>query len=187
MFTRALEQLRATYSAPVHDRLDVDHRQSLLYCALDLDLPLDTPASKRALRWIDNIHRVDSFIEMQARLPRENRRLDPARTSEEERHLAFWIRFQRRPATRELLCTYQLRRLEALRGFHWDPLETRWHAMFDDYESYMAATGQIPRYRTADQDERRLAAWADKQRKRHRARDLPEERTARLRAIGVVR
>src|SRR5690606_2601010 len=117
----------------------------------------------RVAAWIRSVQRLDDFISQHGRLPRENNRLvDPI--SAQEQSLADWVRYQRRPATRDLHCDYQRRRLEGIPGFHWDPLDTQWNTMFAAFARFVGTEHRAPRYRSGDPNERALATWAAKQR-----------------------
>ncbi len=93
---------------------------------------------------------------------------------------ADWVRFQRKPATRDLHCDYQRRRLETLAGFSWDPLGEAWERQLGSLIQFMAVNRRMPKYRSAVTSERRLAGWLAKQRHLHRNGRLTQTRATAL-------
>jgi hypothetical protein len=144
----------------------------------------DFPRSQPVL-WIVNVREAEVFVTEFGRLPRENNRLPVGVISRRERALADWLRYQRRAATRELLCSYQMGRLETLAGFSWAPHDDLWHRSLDDYEQFVANHRRSPSTRSVDLQERRLAIWASKQRYRHRRGELVEERIRLLETLPI--
>ena len=70
-------------------------------------------------------------------------------------------------------------------GFSWAPLADSWQETYDQYRRFLQQQGRAPRYRSADPGEKRLAAWAAKQRWRHRRGQLPQERRQQLSQLSV--
>lgn len=114
----ALNKLHKEYtllSGVPLDQLSDDQIRSLQYYQAATQ---PTTETTRAKHWVDNAARLEGFVQENSRMPRENSRkrwsIPPT-----ERSLADWVRYQRR--IEEKLCDYQARRLEAVRGFSWDP------------------------------------------------------------------
>jgi hypothetical protein len=169
--------------------LTEDETRSILYFRTEQSLAAggtnadDIP--RRVLKWITSARAVDDFIAAVGRLPRENNRLPRAHVSAEERVLVEWLRYQRRPRTRETHCDYQRRRLEAVPGFLWEPIADRWSDTFRDYERFLVRHRRAPSIRSVDPLERHLAAWASKQRHRRRRRHLDAARESALATLPI--
>ncbi len=169
--------------------LTEDETRSILYFRTEQSLAAggtnadDIP--RRVLKWITSARAVDDFIAAAGRLPRENNRLPRAQVSAEERVLVEWLRYQRRPRTRETHCDYQRRRLVAIPGFLWDPITDRWSGTFRDYERFLVRHRRAPSVRSADPLERHLAAWASKQRHLRRRGHLDPARESKLATLPI--
>lgn len=172
-----------------HRSLTPDQARSLSYYFTELALIRDpdsaTAARDRVTTWCTNVLALDAFADAEKRMPRENNRLPREETPQVERRLADWVTYQRTPATRAQHCTYQQRRLSAIPGFSWSPLDDRWWDAYREYRGFITAHGKAPRYRSEEQDEKRLAAWAAKQRWRNRTSGLEAERREALSALSV--
>lgn len=144
-----------------------------------------TATSSRVLGWVTSVRAVDDFIAAVGRLPRENNRVRRAEVSAVERVLVEWLRYQRRPRTRETHCDYQRRRLEAFPGFLWDPIADRWSETFRAYELFLHQHRRAPSVRAADPVERSLAAWASKQRHLRRRGQLDPARESALTRLPI--
>lgn len=167
-------------------RLSDDERQSLRYFRAERHFssswglaPVD-----RVGRWAHTVLRLDAFVHAEGRLPRENNRLEAAAISVEERSLADFVRYQRRPATRDLHCTYQSLRLLCVPGFSWNPLDDAWDRMFEAFASFVGAYRRAPRLRSSNPDEKKLAAWSAKQRHFMKLGTLPIERQMKLNSLS---
>jgi hypothetical protein len=169
--------------------LTEDEARSILYFRTDQSLAAGrTPSNgvpSRVFRWVTSVRAVDEFIATHGRLPRENNRLPRAEVTSEERVLVEWLRYQRRPRTRETHCSYQRRRLEALPGFRWDPIADSWSDTFRTYEAFLTQNHRAPAVRSADPFERSLAAWAAKQRFLRRRGRLDLTRESALAALSI--
>jgi hypothetical protein len=165
-----------------------DEARSILYFRTEQSIEAgkslnDIPS--RVLRWVTSVRAVDEFIATHGRLPRENNRLPRTEVSAEERVLVEWLRYQRRPRTREGHCSYQRRRLEALPGFRWDPIADYWSATFRAYEVFLDQNHRAPAVRSSDSFERSLAAWAAKQRFLRRRGRLDLARESELARLPI--
>jgi hypothetical protein len=172
-----------------HRSLTPDQARSLSYYFTELSLIHDpgsaAVAGDRVMTWSTSVLALDAFVHAEKRMPRENNRLPRDETPQVERRLADWATYQRTPATRAQHCDYQRRRLSVIPGFSWSPLDDRWWEAYREYRAFITAHGRAPRYRSEEQDEKRLAAWAAKQRWRHRRSVLPGERSQALSALTV--
>lgn len=166
-------------------RLKPDELRSLRYLRMaEATDPAGPSPSDRIGAWLHRAHHVEQFVRRTGRLPRENNRLPKESIDPIEQTLADWLRYQRRAATRSLHCEYQRLRLESVPGFSWEPLGDRWDERFAEYVSFIGRQHRIPLYRSADQHERSLAAWATKQRSFLRAGTLPQERARKLASLN---
>ena len=73
-----------------------------------------------------------------------------------------------------------MRRLACIPGYHRHPLEDAWIRNVIDYRHFTEARRHAPRLRSEDPDEKRLAAFAAKQRFAYRHGRLSPERIATL-------
>ena len=169
--SNAIAQLHADYAAlglRPPTALTSDRRRSLLFYRCELALlphtspPPQTPV--RVIRWLQTLAVLEAFIAGENRWPRENRRLDRAAITAEERHLATWVRTQRTAADRGARCDYQRRRLACVPGFHLHPLAEKWYRHVTEYQHSTDTHRRAPFLRSDDPTERRLARFAAKQR-----------------------
>jgi hypothetical protein len=183
----ALTQLHADYATLAlrpSAALTPDHRRSLLFYRGELAMlahippPSQTPI--RVLRWLQTLTVLEAFIARERRWPRENRRLDPAAITAEERQLATWVRTQRTAADEGVRCDYQLRRLACVPGFHLYPLAEQWFRQVTEYRHFTSAHRRAPLLRSADPTEGRIARFAAKQRLAYRRGRLSPDRIATL-------
>lgn len=144
--------------------------------------PDDTSSRRRPKDWVSTLLDVESFVNTHGVLPRENNRKTQ---EEEEKRLAFWLRYQRRRGAAGELCSYQRLSLEALEGFSWAPADDVWNAHFDAYLRFLGREQRAPRYRAEDPEERQLAAWAAKQRHMAKHGHLDEARIERLDTLPI--
>jgi hypothetical protein len=183
----ALNQLHADYAALAlrpSAALTLDHRRSLLFYRCELALLAHTPPPPetpiRGIRWLQTLTALEAFIARETRWPRENRRLDRAAITPEERLLATWVRTQRTAADEGVRSDYQLRRLACVPGFHLHPLAEQWFRQVTEYRHFTSAHRRAPLLSSADPTERRIARFAAKQRLAYRRGRLPPERIATL-------
>jgi hypothetical protein len=186
----AIDQLHADYAT--HARrppaaLTPDRRRSLLFYRGELALlartpvPPQTPA--RVLRWLQTLTALEAFISRETRWPRENRRLDRAAITAEERHLATWVRTQRTAVDGGVRCDYQLRRLASIPGFHLHPLAEQWYRHATGYQHFTLTHRRAPLLRGDGPTERSLARFAAKQRLSYRRGRLSPDRIATLESL----
>ena len=162
--------------------LTADQQRSLLYFRAEQAMTdHGTPMPRdRVGRWVHHLVRAVEFTHRTEHLPRENNRAADGEIGDEERMLADWLRYQRRPATRALHCDYQRRRLECVQGFSWDPHGERWNATYAQFVDFVEEQRRAPRYRSTDLHERAIAAWAAKQRHLIRRGALSQDRAQKL-------
>jgi hypothetical protein len=172
-----LEQLQAHYSKLEAGtrRLTFDEQISLAFYRAEVlreSVEFDHDDKSRVTSWLRTVWRVEAFVAQAGRLPRRNSRISKEQVDPVEHALADWLRYQRRPRSQDLHCAYQRQRLELIAGFQWDPIEERWVAQLEALRTFRAENGRAPRYRSADQAEKSLAAWVGRQRKAMRAGTL---------------
>lgn len=184
----ALHQLHNRYAALAAEDSRVftdDKRRSVAYYLLDVNDRQDPAARDRPAVWVRTVRLLHAFTVREGRLPRENNRLGRQEITDEERRLAEWVRYQRRPATRASHCDYQRRRLEAVPGFRWDPIGQAWMTNLEAYRVFTAARRRAPSSRSLDAGERRLAVWAAKQRFHRKRGRLAAGRVAALNRLPM--
>lgn len=59
----------------------------------------------------------------------------------------------------------------------------KWNAVFTDFSAWVKEHGALPRRRSTDPQEKRLANWLNVQRRNHRGNDIPENLEAILRTV----
>ncbi|MHC5796487.1 helicase associated domain-containing protein [Lacisediminihabitans sp. FW035] len=182
-----LDQLREDFAALTRrppNSMSIDQRRSVTFYLTEAALvagvkvPPLTPA--RTVQWLRALADLEVFLAREGRWPRENNRLERNAISEEERRLAVWVRTQRATANDEALCEYQLRRLECVPGFQQRPLDERWDKNVLVLQMFVTDYRRAPAIRSDDPGERRLAAFAAKQRLAYRRRTLVPTRISSL-------
>lgn len=142
------------------------------------------PAADPTAAWARNAAAVDRWISRNRRAPVENnRRLDSPESADENR-LAMWVRYELRPRTKTHRCTFQR---ALLNTYSANPRRNtiRWHIILRLYRKFIVTNGRAPRYRSSSMHERRLAAWASKQRLNYGAEKLNPHRVWRLEALPI--
>jgi hypothetical protein len=141
--------------------------------------PEDLGSIERA--WLDTYTTLVTFLATQSRLPRENlANSDPALG--QERVLGSWVRYQRRRFGRGIMPPWQADLLaSAIPGMTWTPHDDSWRRSLHELIQFVSDTARMPRYRSDDAAEKRLAAWVYKMRHLSRLGSLSAEREAALR------
>lgn len=134
---------------------------------------LQPKARTSDINWLATIETVETFATRHGHLPRHCE--GKTRALKEQGRLADWLSTQRTNQRLERLCFYQQRRLEALRGFRWEPRSEEWHERLDSCAAFLAVHGRLPRIRSAVREERGLARWIYAQRTRERHGRLTTE------------
>ena len=182
--SETIAKLHAEYAALASrpdGRLNADQTTSLRYYRTDINR--EPHPAVRVAAWIRSLHDLETFVGAFARMPRENNRIDPNRISSHERQLAEWVRTQRKALTQGRRCTYQQRRLACISEFSTAPFDDLWTRRLEEYERFINANKGAPN--SSIPNERTLAAWAAKQRLRHRAGRLNQSRVVRLELLSV--
>jgi hypothetical protein len=164
--------------------MSIDQRRSVTFYLAEatlvagIEVPPLTPA--RTIQWLRSLADLEVFLAREGRWPRENNRLERNAISQEERRLAVWVRTQRATANDGQLCEYQLRRLKCVPGFQQRPLDQRWDQNVLALQKFVADHRRAPAIRSDDPVERRLAAFAAKQRIAYRRGTLVPTRKSSL-------
>lgn len=181
-FVIELEQLQdrdpATLSADLRASLECWRIEQLLQSSHSPEVG----RKSRLTVWVGTFLDVASFVDVHGDVPRENNRKEQ---DAEEARLAFWLRYQRRRAIANDLSTYQRLSIESLPGFSWAPADESWDANFAAYEEFLNYERRAPRYRSTDRMERRLAAWAAKQRHALKQGRLEGARVQKLDTLSI--
>ncbi|GGL02869.1 hypothetical protein GCM10007382_23450 [Salinibacterium xinjiangense] len=153
-------------------RLSSEEKLSLLYFAIEEEqqAAIRTASSRplRAISWIRAVLAVDAFVQENRRIPVRNSRAARMASNSVEQALADWLRYQRRPRTRDLHCEYQRLRLESIEGFDWSPLDSARELKAAEFQAFVDFMGRRPRHRSSDPRERSLAAFSARQTQAHR-------------------
>lgn len=170
-------------------RPSADQQRSLIYFDYEMSLienrDATTSIPARVIQWTTTLHQLEDFVALYGRWPRENNRPTGSTITPKERRLATWVRTQRSATDQGRRCDYQLRRLACLPGYHARPLDDRWHDQFLDYQRFTLQHHRAPSLSSTDNAEKRLAAWAAKQRYAHRNRRLASPRLAALNRLPM--
>ena len=128
-----------------------------------------------AVTWEENFEGLKQFVDRQghANVPQK-----PGELS-----VGLWVARQRDQSRQGNLEPDRVARLEALPGWTWDPLATRWEERYADMEQFVDREGhaRVPkRYRSGDHS---LGYWVTRQRDQYRQGNLEPDRVARLQAL----
>jgi hypothetical protein len=138
-------------------------------------------STTRTLQWLATYGEYVTYVEAMGRLPRES--TSSAAQPSVEVRLASWARYQRRRLARDVMPGWQRELLEMVPGFDWDPTAEQWQRRCEELGQFLAAHRRMPRYRSPDPVERRLAAWVHKQRHRAKQDLLSHSRVEALRRL----
>ena len=175
-FPTNLLQLDASLRSVVHDRFD----RGFVGGHAELGEWESQPLTRRQAHWLDRLGELEGFLQIERRWPHSNsRRLGKGR----EEVLANWVRYQRK--REDNLSDLQCRRLEAIPGFSWAPLEDIWNAKCQSYSDFLQCAGRLPSKRAAADDERQLAIWRSTQRRLDNEGHLLAHRIAALRRVEL--
>ena len=96
--------------------------------------------------------------------------------------LGMWVANQRRAYRDAALGEEQVRRLERLPGWVWEPYDERWDAMFCAAAEHLESGSEIPAALVSDEG-LAIGAWCGTQRRAYRNGQLSPERIAALEAL----
>ena len=186
-----LDRLHADYAKLVERRTAVlteDQRRSLILHAWELAARTQKPSPPRTpirvVQWFLRLEELEDFVRAEGRWPRQNHRAANGTTTQ-ERTLATWVRTQRLAADQGRRCDYQMRRLAYFPGFHRHPLDDAWIRNVIAYRHFIETQKRAPRLRSEDPPEKKLAAFAAKQRFAYRQGRLRPDRIATLERLEV--
>lgn len=169
--------------------LSDDARRSLIFFRYEQELASGARARStfpvRVNRWFDALTELEAFIAAEGRWPRENNKAHAGLIMTREKRSAIWVRTQRSAITQRRLCDYQIRRLAAIGGFSFRPIEDRWFLQLVAYNEFVSTNQRAPRLRADERAESSLAAWAAKQRLAKRRGTLPVRRIAALERLSM--
>ena len=182
-----IDQLLAAYTELAQrppKRLTPDRSRSLIFFTYEQTLAIGSGSTDlvpaRVIQWTTALHALEAFVARNGRWPRENNRAERSSIAAEERRLATWVRSQRSAADLGRRCTYQLDRLACIPGYRDRPLEDRWDAQLLGYQGFLLQHNRAPVVSSVSNAEKRLAAWAAKQRFAYRNRRLTARRISLL-------
>lgn len=142
-------------------------------------------AADRATAWAQNAVSLERWVAHEGRLPVENNRRAPSPEAAKENRLAQWLRYERLIPTRVRRCSFQRAWLKRFPTALNRTRTRRWVLMVRSYRVFVVTERRAPRYRSTSDRERRLAAWAAKQRWKYRAERLSAHRVSRLEALPL--
>lgn len=131
----------------------------------------DRDPDRPSTRWRQRLTEVLAFQKTHHRLPNS--------TAEGiERLLAQWVALQRNAYRRGSMSAAKIVLLDQLDGWKVDTSQQRrdehWEAMLDAVRKFVAAIGQMPRYKTYDSEhEHRLGVWLHHQHQARTENTLP--------------
>lgn len=141
------------------------------------------PAADRTTAWAQNAISLERWVAQEGRLPVENNRRAPTPRVTEENRLAQWLRYERLTRTQARRCSFQRTWIKTVPSELKRTRTRRWQLMARSYRLFVATERRAPRYRSTSDRERRLAAWAAKQRWRYRTERLNAHRVSCLEAL----
>lgn len=185
--TTALAALHAEYSDHATQSaltLTLDQRRGVAFYLADTDDAVEVESFVR--RWTDRVHDLDDFVDKHGRMPRaDSTRPRPATA---EQTLVDTLTYFRQVGAAGGYCSYQVRRLETVPGFAWNPRDAQWSSMLAAHQQFWVDHQRPPRRRATDPAEVTIGRWVAQQRAQHaRGRLLPEReqqlRAARFRVL----
>lgn len=185
--TTALAALHAEYSDHATQSaltLTLDQRRGVAFYLADTDDAVEVESFVR--RWTDRVHDLDDFVDKHGGMPRaDSTRPRPATA---EQTLVDTLTYFRQVGAAGGYCSYQVRRLEAVPGFAWNPRDAQWSSMLAAHQQFWVNHQRPPRRRATDPAEVTIGRWVAQQRAQHaRGRLLPEReqqlRAARFRVL----
>jgi hypothetical protein len=136
--------------------------------------------------WTWNPHEADweaGFALLQSFVEREGHARVPQQHEEAGIRLGVWVDTQRQRRRRGSLDKEQSARLEALRGWTWDPHGASWDEGFACLQRFVQREGHARVPIGTREDGYRLGNWVDAQRQTYRKGKLDPVRRARLEAL----
>jgi hypothetical protein len=136
-----------------------------------------TPARSSSIRWEEGFSRLKHFSEREGHC-----RVPQSYKTEEGYRLGAWVNVQRR-TNKKGLDRGRRQRLEALLGWDWNPILSRWEEGFSRLKHFSEREGhcRVPRsYKT--EEGYRLGAWVNTQ--RIDKDSMRPDRRQRLEALG---
>jgi hypothetical protein len=123
----------------------------------------------------------DGYARLQAFVARKGSARVPAQFVQDGFRLGGWVSKQR--SSRSTLSVDRLQRLEALRGWSWDPQGDDWEDAFTKLRVFVAREGhaQVPKEHVEGGS--RLGRWVSFQRRQRSQSKLSADRVRRLRSI----
>jgi len=180
--------LIAAYTRPLLHNPTADEVRSARFAEVERSLIAEISPSDEGVhlvRWVHRARELTAFATDSGRFPRENNRASAGTISRDESSVHEWVRLQRRATSRDRHCAYQVRRLELIVGFSWDPHGDAWERRFAEYRQFITEHRRAPRSRSESAAERGLAYWAAEQRAQHRRGRLDPVRVAALRELSI--
>lgn len=98
--------------------------------------------------------------------------------------LGSWVITQRNNRDKGTLTLERQKRLEAIRGWSWEPLTEAWEKHFQDLLDYVDESGTSRVHQTCVFNGFHLGAWVQKQRNAYRVGKLTEDQKKRLEALA---
>jgi hypothetical protein len=124
--------------------------------------------------WLDFYARLTAFLEAEGRWP-------GTLGSKSEKSLNMWVGTQRR--YEDILSPEKLQALNAIDGWTFEPLETRWDSQADVALKLFAETGRISTPRGKREDFPGYQTWLSNTKRAIRASDIAETRLQKLKPI----
>jgi hypothetical protein len=169
--------------------LSPDDLLSLRYYSIYIALrenPLAFPDERdRFVKWTRRALELEAAFSRTTHYPVENNRRPTSPAAAAEQSLAAWHRYQRRTETRHSHCGFQRDWLWHMPRNHGHNRDSQWVLQKREYRRFLLERGRAPRYRSDDSSEKRLAAWASKQRMRYRAENLTPKQVSELEAMTM--
>ncbi|MFM8234377.1 MAG: Helicase associated domain protein [Holophagaceae bacterium] len=118
-------------------------------------------------RWDQNFQQLEAYVNKHQNYP-----------THDSSSLGGWISKQRTAYKRKKLSPDQIRRLEGLPHWSWDPLSDQWNTNFQQLEAYVNKHQNYPTH-----DSSSLGGWISKQRTAYKRKQLSPDQIHRLEGL----
>ena len=109
--------------------------------------------------WTENYDKVKRFIETNNKYPSKHSK------DKEEQKLGIWCAYQKTKKKKDQLQKDRIYKLEKLQDWEWETnFDDIWNETYNKVKGFKEKNGRYPKYRSKDNEEKKLAIWCAHQR-----------------------